>query len=188
MTARVHVACKSSELSSLIRQSKADENAMTDERKKANKLLIDVWKGRGLPIDPMRIAQSQGIVVEPVCFDFEDNAQGVSGQYIGGVVPTIKYDYSDSSNRQRFTVAHELGHHVMGHGPAFRDTSRSFFSTVHDPKEVSANRFAAELLMPIRVVRRLVLDEGRTDIAELAQRFEVSEAAMRYRLKNIGLL
>lgn len=138
----------------------------------------------------MAIAQKMGIVVEPTAFAFEEDEclQGVSGQYIGGIVPTIRYNSTDSPNRQRFTVAHELGHHVMEHGDRFRDTAKSFYSNVWDPVEVSANRFAAELLMPFKVVEKLVDKEGIHDLYELASRFQVSDAAMRYRLINLGMI
>jgi len=70
-------------------------------------------------------------------------------------------------NRQRFTIAHELGHFInCGHQPArnMGDDSFGFHCTKRDMKarewgrakritdsqrkEVEANRFAAELLMP----------------------------------------
>lgn len=102
--------------------------------------------------------------------------------------PTIQYDATEYGPRARFTIAHELGHHVMEHGNRFRDNAGSFSAINYDPVEVSANRFAAELLMPYAVVERFVKDEGITDVAVLADRFDVSQVAMRYRLKNLGLL
>lgn len=46
--------------------------------------------------------------------------------------------------RQRFSIAHEFGHCVCGHGPI------AFSGTTIRPhwQEAQANRFAAELLMP----------------------------------------
>jgi Zn-dependent peptidase ImmA (M78 family) len=101
--------------------------------------------------------------------------------------------------RQRFTVAHEIGHFVMHKGkPIFVDR----FARVNwrngqsDREEVDANAFAAELLMP----RRLVIQEiDRTLdrlgnitpdllVKELAKRFHVSSEAMTYRLANLGVV
>lgn len=56
-----------------------------------------------------------------------------------------------------------------------------------DPIEVEANRFAAELLMPEAAVRHYV-QHGIISISELARTFAVSEVAMKYRLKNLGIL
>lgn len=163
---------------------------MIEERSRANRLLIDRWTPRGLPIDPAEIARSLGILVEGVRFDYEDDPtlRGISGQYIGGFIPTIRYEANDSPNRQKFTIAHELGHHVMGHGDRFRDTANSFYSNNWDPVEVSANRFAAELLMPFKVMENYVLTRGVTDLYQLASIFGVSDAAVKYRLINLGLL
>lgn len=55
------------------------------------------------------------------------------------------------SGRERFTIAHEIGHYLLpGHGSdyfacTFRDITGSRKS---EPKELEANRFAAELLLP----------------------------------------
>lgn len=57
-----------------------------------------------------------------------------------------------------------------------------------DQREVSANRFAAELLMPSIAVNQLITKHNVRDVASLAKRFNVSEAAMTFRLKNLGWL
>ncbi|MBB5737247.1 Zn-dependent peptidase ImmA (M78 family) [Xanthomonas arboricola] len=163
---------------------------MSPERRAANDLLIAKWTGRPLPIDPAVLANSIGVITEDVVFEFDRDPEmhGVSGQYIGSPVPTIRYSATEHGPRRRFTIAHELGHHVMKHGDRFRDTQKAFFSNNWDPVEVSANKFAAELLMPFVIVERFVLQEGITDISRLAEKFGVSEAAMRYRLINLNLL
>src|SRR4051812_40512322 len=51
-------------------------------------------------------------------------------------------------DRQRFTLAHELGHACCGHQKPSVDTFETVFGTAHDPQEVEANAFAAELLAP----------------------------------------
>ena len=102
--------------------------------------------------------------------------------------PTIHYNSADGQNRIRFTIAHELGHYVLKHGKRFRDTSAMFAGGTYDPYEVAANRFAAELLMPVYPVKVLLEDHGITSISQLALAFQVSEPAMTYRLKNLGYL
>lgn len=65
---------------------------------------------------------------------------------------------------ERFGLAHELGHHLLGH------------LVPESALEIEANAFAAELLMPATEIRRL-LDSPQT-IAALARRFQVSREAM----------
>ncbi len=53
-------------------------------------------------------------------------------------------------------------------------------------REREADAFAAELLMPEHLVRHAVLEDG-ADARRLADRFEVSVAAMSLRLRRLGL-
>jgi Zn-dependent peptidase ImmA (M78 family) len=64
-------------------------------------------------------------------------------------VPFILVNSSEPVVRQRFTLAHEFGHHRLGHGDVLDETV-SWAATT--PKEVLANRFAAEFLVPIAAV------------------------------------
>jgi Zn-dependent peptidase ImmA (M78 family) len=114
----------------------------------------------------------------------------------------IGYNSTHARVRQRFTVAHEIGHYVMhvknstqsrlfiDRYVAFRDDESS---VGNDWEEVEANAFGAALLMPARLVReeikkrRLDLDD-EDDLSDLAKRFHVSTSAMSYRLVNLGLL
>ena len=94
---------------------------------------------------------------------------------------TIQVRFADGFLRQRFTLAHELGH-LMLHplGTAFRDHTFS-----GGWQEVEANHFAACLLMP----RDLIQVHVRMNIqaAELAKRFQVSRSAMAVRLGVLGI-
>jgi len=56
--------------------------------------------------------------------------------------------------RQHFTAAHELGHHVLGHGTSF-DAVIDEFGEANDltPDEVAADAFARYILMPPRAVQ-----------------------------------
>src|SRR5438128_1930962 len=62
------------------------------------------------------------------------------------------------AGRKRFTVAHELGHYVLGHGSEVI-RCRPVDVENWDPKlhqdERDANTFAAEILMPAAVIRPL---------------------------------
>jgi Zn-dependent peptidase ImmA (M78 family) len=103
-------------------------------------------------------------------------------------------------NRQRFTIAHEIGHLDL-HRNFITDqihVDKKFAVLMRDPSsatgtdrlEIEANRFAAELLMPEWAVRRVLdhesidIDDDRT-IADIAKKFRVSRQALQYRLINI---
>lgn len=106
---------------------------------------------------------------------------------------------NESPQRRRFTAAHELAHFLLHRdmledgAPLHRDAlfgahkkdNQAFpFSPAH---EVQANRFAAELLMPSQVMRDRY-DPEAGNLAELANKFRVSQAAIRVRLQSLGLL
>lgn len=92
--------------------------------------------------------------------------------------------------RRRFTVAHEIGHHLLhsdGAKVLCRPSDVEAAATGERVREREANRFAAELLMPEPLVRELAERDGPDPIA-LAQRFAVSDVAMGFRLVNLGYL
>lgn len=111
----------------------------------------------------------------------------------------IGVNTSHAPVRQRFTIAHELGHLVLHRGRAlildtpvrvnFRDRTSSLAT---DREEMEANRFAAALLMPadLVVAEARKAPPGSVDalVGTLAKRFDVSTEAMSYRLVNLGIL
>ncbi|WP_241609364.1 ImmA/IrrE family metallo-endopeptidase [Rosenbergiella australiborealis] len=140
-----------------------------------------------LPINPKDIAEKiYKISVIPVG-DLDSN--NISGEldYSNGK-PIIKYNPWDSLKRQRFTIAHELGHYVLNHGHSFRDNNQNFTLNNFDIREVEANKFAAELLMPESAVSVLLNQRKINNLSELARLFDVSIPAMKYRLENLGYL
>jgi Zn-dependent peptidase ImmA (M78 family) len=89
--------------------------------------------------------------------------------------------------RQRFTMAHELGHYMLhkGKNTAFADTT-FFRSDDMSSIEYQANEFAARLLMPENALRKLIDEDKVKNIGELASNFEVSSSAMKYRVISLG--
>jgi hypothetical protein len=95
------------------------------------------------------------------------------------------------TQRQRFTIAHELGHwicHANGReqaAPTYcrsQDVSQDTDRTV----EREANVFGAELLMPEAAVREAWA--SFSDASKVASRFAVSSLAAQWRLYSFGLL
>lgn len=88
-------------------------------------------------------------------------------------------------HRQRFTIAHEIGHHVQ-HG-AFKDEfiDTNFFRNAESNRiEAEANRFAAELLMPKDKFDAYL--EVSSKAEDIAAYFHVSSMAVRIRAKQLG--
>lgn len=97
----------------------------------------------------------------------------------------------DAPVRRRFTLAHELGHVRCGHdGSMPVDTVKTLSGKTSDAREIQANAFAAELLVPAAGVRAMV--DGREpsldDVVLIAERFGVSCFAALFRLNTLKIV
>ena len=104
----------------------------------------------------------------------------VDGQWVIGV------NRLHNPKRQRFTIAHELGHYYMHKekNVDFEDTT--FFRNNDSTSiEYSANEFAANLLMPEDRVKAAI-KSGVKSIEKLSTIFNVSVAAIKYRVVALG--
>jgi len=115
---------------------------------------------------------------------------------------SIYVDSRDDIEVRRFTAAHELGHLILKHlddsemSIAFRDNASA--PDQADEKELTANAFAAELLMPKRLMKEALRNKKITKaitiedmdfIPRLAESFGVTVEAMRRqisRLRELG--
>jgi Zn-dependent peptidase ImmA (M78 family) len=154
------------------------KRADTVERK-----ALEVLKRFGLAEPPVAledICRAEGLAVCARPFDY------VAGLFVNDdVFPVIVVNSRQPSARQRFTVAHELGHYYLRH-------RRGSFAEPGGAsrQERDAERFAANLLMPAAWVLHYwtayaANRENRVSI--LAALFEVSQAALRVRLKELSL-
>ena len=131
---------------------------------------------------------------------FDDEMSGML--YRDGDRVIIGINSAHAQTRQRFSIAHEIGHLLLHEGrPMFVDKAvrvnwRNGDAALGEiSEEVEANRFAAALLIPTpllkaaitRIVRNNDEIDTETLIRELANRFLVSQQAMDYRLANEGL-
>ncbi len=162
--------------------------------KRVGQLLTDA-KIDAPPVDVEKLAKRTGLQV--LFHPFDSAPEDISGCIIqeDGIV-AIGVNSRHGRNRQRFTIAHELGHFVL-HRSTLETVhlTRSFRSSVgEDTNEIEANAFAADLLMPESMLRAILGDEhldiedASTMIDELAQKFEVSTQAMTIRLVRMGIL
>lgn len=155
---------------------------------------------RDIPIPVEKIAEKLGARVSYEPFDGKDEVSGVLIKEGERVV--IGINSSHAKTRQRFTIAHEIGHLVLKHrGDIFVDKTvrinrDSKSALAIDKSEIEANGFAASLLMPRALLiqefqKRLKKDSDKSDsmiVAQLAKAFKVSSQAMEHRLNNLGVL
>ena len=141
----------------------------------ANDVLGRFWD-LTLPVDPIAIANMMGISVY-----YSDDLGSLSGFYDAEEKEILIHQH-ESSQRQRFSIAHELGHAILRHGTSAR---KKF--THSEKKERDANTFAASLIMPALAVRTMVEQRGMM-FDELCTTFDVSEQAMAIRLSELGLV
>ena len=97
----------------------------------------------------------------------------------------------DTPVRRRFTLAHELGHHCLGHGDRL-DTQETIRDAPTED-EVDANQFAAEFIAPKEAVESFV--ESLADaspslelVCRVSNHFAVSAQMARIRLETCGIL
>jgi Zn-dependent peptidase ImmA (M78 family)/DNA-binding XRE family transcriptional regulator len=139
------------------------------------------------PIPIVQLAERCGVRVEEA--SFSDEISGVVLELTRG--PVIGFNADHVATRQRFTIAHELGHHLLNHHDHFHIDLAEGAEHGNRPgydwrDERSANEFAAQVLMPDTMVVRAHAENG--DLTRLAKRFKVSHQAMGWRLVNLGLL
>jgi Zn-dependent peptidase ImmA (M78 family) len=145
-----------------------------------------------VPVEEIATALGADVQIEPL----EGGLSGVLYREGGRTVLGVNGWHAEV--RQRFTIAHELGHLQLHQDALFvdgllhRDSTSSRAVNTH---EIEANAFAAELLMPRHILfeelRQRLPESGATDpnklTRHLAEKFEVSEQAMEFRLANLGL-
>lgn len=91
------------------------------------------------------------------------------------------------SEKKRFSIAHELGHFFLhiGNKSTYVATRNGENSNLQEEEE--ANFFAANLLMPDEMIERVYFSLEIPSLSKMANIFEVSMAAMKIKLENMGL-
>ena len=100
----------------------------------------------------------------------------------------IRLNRHESTERQRFTLAHEIAHfllHRQDIGAGVVDDTM-YRSALSNRKEVEANKLASQLIMPDKNVARELAQVQHLPVEErveiLAKEFRVSTQAMRIKL------
>jgi Zn-dependent peptidase ImmA (M78 family) len=149
--------------------------------------IIDFAKRNGIyqiPINVAEIASKLDITVnyEPMP---DDNSGSLSKhKKTGKWIMTVNSLHHP--HRQRFTIAHEIGHRIRhaANCEHFEDTT-FFRNGDTNPMEVEANRFAAEILMPEDEFISYLKNKS-AKVEDIAEFFHVSSMAVRIRAKQLG--
>src|SRR3989344_5131900 len=142
-------------------------------REKAHNIL-SMYKIIEPPVDVRKISNLLGFKI--ILFDFPETLSAVIK--IESTKKIIAVNKNKPEVRQRFSIAHELGHYLSGHDnfshqrETFIDRDKKYLDP-HHREEEEADEFAAELLMPEFMLKKDAL-EHKLDAVELSKKYNVS--------------
>ena len=145
-------------------------------------------KVTSLPVSVYKICEAEGIRL----LTYREGLPLIEGLKLQGHMigndafsfnRAIFYDDSKPPARQRFSIAHEIGHIVLHESDGATVHNREM-SPSDDPKEAEANIFASRLLAPICVLHFI----GVGSPEEIAELCNISITAARYRFERLCLL
>ena len=127
--------------------------------------LVELLEERGIKVLAMDLADIDGMTARV----HRENGKAAS---------VVVVNQGDWGERQRFTMAHELGHMVLDVAPKVDD-------------EKAAHRFAGAFLMPAETLRAEIgkrrKSMGWGELFDLKRIFGVSVQALTYRCKDLGI-
>lgn len=179
--------------------NKEDGNMCEILRKLKGKTATDLLEEYNIsqvpPINISLLLRRIGILEIPFDFSQIEDLMGVDhGDVLGAIFAKgdslgVFYKSSDSLNRKRFTLAHEIAHCCI-HTDSLKQRHLELRNShnPNDPKEVNANIFAGELLIP-ETSLHIVYDKflGTPSLFDLAKIFNVSINVMKARLDYLDL-
>ncbi|MDB4889232.1 MAG: hypothetical protein JWL61_1087 [Gemmatimonadetes bacterium] len=157
--------------------------------------LLDRFSITKAPVPVEDLAKSLGVEVRYQ--SLEPNVSGVLVRRGNKVV--IGVNSNHHSNRQRFTIAHELGHYLLhpDSPTVFVDGALVHFrgedlTGPSDLRELEANAFAGALLLPEATLRLDLRGQyidafDEVAVRGLSNRYQVSQQALTIRLMRLGL-
>ncbi len=127
--------------------------------------LVELLEERGVKILSMALTNIDGLTARVRCES-------------GNIASVVVVNGRDGNERQRFTIAHELGHMILGVEPKVDE-------------EKAAYRFAGAFLMPAETLRSEIgkrrKSMGWSELFDLKEIFGVSVQALTYRCKDLGI-
>jgi Zn-dependent peptidase ImmA (M78 family) len=158
--------------------------------------ILETLAIKELPIPVDAIAKKRGLEIK--AYDLGENVSGVLVMDSGK--GTIGFNASESKVRQRFTIAHELGHFELHKQDSALFIDKEFKMLFRDQnstkgeiqKEQEANAFAAALLMPEKLLIKAISNHNfdlsdEDSMKNISKLFNVSVPAMTFRIANLNL-
>ena len=148
-------------------------------------------------IDLASVAEQLGGRIEDIPLEWEFRYDKVTKEADPNFI--IWIDHASVFTRQRFSIAHEIGHLLLHMG--YKTNASTWkklqpgdgfhrLPKTYTPIEQDANEFAASFLMPREVFVKVADEESNDEyffIDKIANRFGVSEDAASYRGKVLEL-
>lgn len=131
----------------------------------------------------------------------KENLNNKSG-YLKADKKIVYIDNKENKKRQRFTMAHELGHIIQGKSEAARNDDPDNYKYMDKPDEVFANSFAAQFLMPKKLLTNVIdssinelsinpqkisKDKYQSLLELISSKIEVSFQSLNIRIENLHL-
>lgn len=153
-----------------------------------SKKILSIFGIDSPPIPLTDVVSSYGLNIV-----YADFSSITKGNEIAGFMDfenkKIVVNKDDPPNRQRFTIAHELGHYLL-HQDYVKDESkyavllrRPLEDKNYSTEEKEANCFAASLLVPDELLRKYKSIPNSI----IASLFAVSEDVIKFRKMNLNL-
>lgn len=155
-------------------------------------LLLEKYDLKHIPVDVELLTNLLGLKIYK-----EALPEDISGILDLRTIPIIMVNKDHHIHRQRFSIAHEIGHYVLHKPNGIHVDKQTFYrnsksSEGLDEIEIDANRFAAEILMPTELVNFHlnkyidVIDSNEDVVYELSKLFLVSTTSISFHLVNLG--
>ena len=172
----------------------------TEIKNKSPYEILEILQMNEPPFNPFDIAERLNLNVKRTLDYDKLNTEGQISVNENNE-PEIWVNPIKSEARQRFTLAHEIGHLANDVLPKINNPIIDKYETLYRSNayggiETKANRFAAQLLMPLKQIEKFIEAQrgnnpklcAKEAIELIAAKFEVSKQAVFHRLQNIGLV
>ncbi len=150
---------------------------------------LEIAEIGGPPVILSQVAARIGVPV--FHWDLPDEVSGIFVPYNGAACVGVNQNHPYV--RQRFSIAHELGHLAYHEGKQLHvdfveaEVGMQLDADQRDAEKI-ANQFAADLLMPAKWIRDDFTKYGVENLTLMAQKYQVSEQALWFRLINLKLV
>ncbi|MDQ8153548.1 MAG: XRE family transcriptional regulator [Gemmatimonadota bacterium] len=167
------------------------DGASYEEVEAAAEALVEEWNLGERPAEHLERAIERKLHALVLYVDMPEGLSGAAS-YMPGL-STILINRRESRSRRFFDLAHELFHVLTWDAMPPRPLEVAHAKGAKGRRaEQLANKFAAALLMPARIIKQhwdvAVTSDIAARIVQLAAKLWVSPEALRFRLYNLGLL